>query len=174
MLTMLVLAGIAMLLLGILLRADFVYNIALGRSVEFARRVENNDPANAALQVIIIDAGAVSDATLKDVDTLAALEATGANEVGNSGYARKDLLNGSLTITVDDSNDRTDLDFADQTWTAVAAGAAWTDLVVCYVYSEPTGTSSDFIPMTQHDFAVTPDGSDITAQLNASGFFRVS
>jgi hypothetical protein len=31
---------------------------------------------------------------------------------------------------------------------------------------------ADIVPMTQHDFAVTPDGSDITAQI--AGFFRAS
>jgi hypothetical protein len=30
------------------------------------------------------------------------------------------------------------------------------------------------VPLTQHDFAVTPDGSSITAVLNAAGFFRAS
>ena len=154
--------------------ADFIFNVALGRAHEFARRVEDNDPANSAFLIIVIDAAGISDATLKDVDTIADLEATGANEVANSGYARKELVDGDLTITIDDSNDRVDIDFADQTWSAVVAGDTWTDLIVAYVYSEATGTSSDMIPISQHDFAVTPDGSDITAQLNAAGFFRAS
>ena len=36
------------------------------------------------------------------------------------------------------------------------------------------GTDSSIIPLTCHDFAVTPDGSDIIAQINAAGFFRAS
>jgi len=30
------------------------------------------------------------------------------------------------------------------------------------------------VPCTLHDFAVTPDGSDITAQIAAAGFYRAS
>lgn len=154
--------------------ADFVYNVALGRAHEFARRVEDNDPTNAALIVVVIDANGVSDATLKDVDTLAAVLATAADEVTNTNYARKTLANGSLTITIDDSNDRVDIDFADQTWTSVAAGDSWEDLLVCYDSDTTGGTDSNIIPITQHDFAVTPDGSSITAVLNAAGFIRIS
>ena len=66
------------------------------------------------------------------------------------------------------------MDFADQTWSAVASGDVWTDLLVCYDRDTTGGTDSNIVPMTQHDFAVTPDGSDITAQLNAAGFFRAA
>ena len=47
------------------------------------------------------------------------------------------------------------------------------DLVVCY---DPVGsqTASDMVPLTQHDFSVTPDGSDVTAQIAATGFFRAT
>ncbi len=74
----------------------------------------------------------------------------------------------------DDTNDRFDIDIADQTWSAVAAGTAWTDLLVCYDPDTTGGTDSAIIPLTCHDFAVTPDGSDITAQIAAAGFFRAS
>jgi hypothetical protein len=154
--------------------ADFVFNVALGRVCELARRVEANDPADSALVVVAIDAGGVTDATLKDVDTLAALLATAADEVTNTGYARKVLTNGALTVTVDDTNDRQEVDFADQTFTGIGAGDAWTDLVIGYDPDTTGGDDTAIVPLTQHDFAVTPDGSDITAQLNAAGFFRAS
>lgn len=154
--------------------ADFVYNIAKGRVVEYAARVEANDPTNSAFLVVALVAGGVGDSTLIDLNDLSAVLGTAANEATNTNYARKTLANGSLTITVDDTNDRAEVDFADQTWTAVAAGDVWTDLIMCYDSDTTAGTDANIVPMTQHDFAVTPDGSDITAQLNAAGFFRAA
>jgi len=154
--------------------ADFVYNIALGRVVEYAARVEANDPTNSAFIVVALVAGGVSDATLKDLNALSDVLGTAANEATNTNYARKTLANGALTITVDDTNDRAEVDFADQTWSAVAAGDVWTDLLVCYDSDTTGGTDANIVPMTQHDFSLTPDGSDVTAQLNAAGFFRAA
>lgn len=152
--------------------ADFVYNQGKGKVAEWAARVEANDPTNSVFVIAAINTSA-TDATLRDLDTVAAIEADGNTaEVTNSGYARKSLANGSLTITIDDTNDRTDVDCADQTWTAVAAGTAWTDLVFAYDSDSTGGTDSNVVPATQHDFAVTPDGSDITATVAV--FFRAS
>ncbi len=142
--------------------------------VEYAARVEANDPTNSAFIIVALVAGGVSDATLKDLDTLTDVLATAANEATNSGYARKTLANGSLTITVTDGSDKVEVDFADQTWSAVGAGDVWTDLIICYDSDTTGGTDANIIPLVQLDFAVTPDGSDIIMQLNASGFFRAT
>jgi hypothetical protein len=135
--------------------------------------VDTNDPANSVLVVIAWNASA-SDATIKDVDTVSALEATtGVDEVTNSGYARKILTDADLVaFAPDDVNDRVDLDIPDQTWTGVAAGTNWTDLAICYDNDSTSGTDANIIPLTWHDFVVTPDGSDITAQIAATGFYR--
>jgi hypothetical protein len=156
--------------------ADFVFNIAKGRVVELYNRVENNDPTNAALIIVVIDANGDTDATMKDRDDLSVLLGGTANEVTNTNYARKTLTDADLSAlpAPDDTNDRYDIDIPDQTWTAVAAGTAWTDLLVCYDSDTTGGTDSNIIPLTCHDFAVTPDGSDITAQVAAAGFFRAS
>ena len=154
---------------------NFVYNIALGRVAELYNRVDTNDPTNSALIVVVIDANGVTDATLKDIDDLAAVLATAANEVTNTNYARKTLTDTDIVaFAPDDTNDRVDLDIPDQTWTAVAAGDAWEDIIICYDNDTGAGTDANIIPLTQHDFAVTPDGSDITAQIAATGFFRAS
>lgn len=155
--------------------ANFVFNIALGRVAELYNRVDTNDPANSALIIVVINTSA-TDATLKDLDTLAAIEAdANTAEVTNSGYARKTLTDADIVaFAPDDANDRVDLDIPDQTWTAVAAGTAWTDLLVCYDSDTTGGTDSNIVPLTCHDFSVTPDGSDITAQIAATGFFRAS
>lgn len=155
--------------------ADFVFNIAKGRVAELYNRVDSNDPANSALIVVAINT-ATSDATLRDLDTLAAIEADGGTaELTNSGYARKVLTDADLTaFAPDDTNDRVDLDIPDQTWTSVASGTAFTDIVICYDSDTTSGTDSAIVPLTQHDFAVTPSGGDVTMQVAAAGFFRAS
>lgn len=154
--------------------ADFVFNIAKGRVVELARRVDGNDPTNSALIIVVIDAGAVTDATMKDIDDLSTLLGS-VTERASSGWARKTLTDSDITIatTPDDTNDRYDIDIPDQTWTAVTAGAA-TDLIICYDSDTTGGTDANIIPLTCHDFAVTPDGSDVTAVINSAGFFRAA
>lgn len=156
--------------------ADFVFNIAKGRVVELYNRVKSNDPANSALVVVAIDANGDSDATMKDRDDLAALLGGTANEVTNSGYARKVLTDSDLATlpAPDDTNDRFDIDLPDLTFSAVVAGSAWTDLIVCYDPDTTGGTDSAIIPLTCHDFPITPDGSDIIAQIAAAGFFRAA
>lgn len=155
--------------------ADQVLNIALGRVAELYNRVDQNDPANSALVLVIFNSSA-ADGTIKDLDTLAAIEAdANTAEVANSGYARKVLTDADIVaFAPDDVNNRVDLDIPDQTWTSVAAGTAWTDLCICYDSDTTGGTDSNIVPMTWHDFAVTPDGSDITARINSAGFFRAS
>ena len=155
--------------------ADFVFNIAKGRVAELYNRVDSNDPTNSALIIVAIDANGDTDATMKDRDDLSALLGGTANEVTNSNYARKTLTDADIVaFAPDDTNDRVDLDIPDQTWTAVAAGTAWTDLLICYDSDTTGGTDSGIVPLTLHDFAVTPDGSDIVAQIAAAGFFRAS
>lgn len=156
--------------------ANFVFNIGLGRVVELYNRVDSNDPANAALIILVLaTAGIEADATLKDVDTVSALVAGTTNEVTNAGYARKTLTDADIVaFAPDDANDRTDLDIPDQTWTGVGAGDGWNDVVIAYDSDTTAGTDANVVPLTQHDFVVTPDGSDITAQIAAAGFFRAS
>lgn len=156
--------------------ADQVFNIAKGRVAEFYFRIDNNDPANSAFIILILaTAGIESDATLVDVDTVSALVAGATNEVTNAGYARKTLTDADLTaFAPDDTNNRVDLDIPDQTWTGVAAGDGWNDFVVAYDSDTTGGTDANVVPCTMHDFVVTPDGSDITAQIAAAGFFRAT
>lgn len=155
--------------------ADFVFNIAAGRVAELANRVNANDPTNSALVVCVIDANGVTDATLKDLDTLSAILATAADEVTNSGYARKTITDaGGIVVTVTDASDKVEVDMPDQTWTAVAAGDTWEKIVIGYDSDTTGGTDANIVPLVGLDFAVTPDGSDIIWQLNSSGFFRAT
>lgn len=155
--------------------ADQVFNIALGRVAELYNRVDLSDPTNAVLVIVAINTSA-TDGTLKDLDTLALVLADGNTaEVTNTNYARKVLDDSDIVaFAADDTNDRVDLDIPDQTWSSVAAGDAWTDLLICYDSDSTGGADSAIVPLTQHDFAITPDGSDITAQIDANGFYRAS
>lgn len=155
--------------------ADFVFNIAKGRVAELYNRVDSNDPANSALIIVVIDAGGETDATMRDVDTLAALLATTADEVTNTNYARITLTDSDLSaFAADDTNDRVDLDVADFTFSDIAAGDAWTDVIVCYDPDTTGGTDSNIIPLTCHDYEVTPDGSTLIVQIATAGFYRAS
>ena len=121
--------------------------------------------------------GLESDATLKDKDTFADVVSGATNEATNTNYARKVLTDADVTLSaVDDTNDRYDVDLPDQTWTAVGvAPGAWSKLVVCYDPSSSGVTASAMVPLTMHDFSVTPDGSsNIQAVFAAAGFFRAS
>lgn len=144
--------------------ADFTFNIAKGKVKYYAELPAAND----ALIVIPLEAsGLEADATLKDYDDVAALIAGTTNEQTTAG--RKTVT--SVTITVDDTNDRVDIDFADQTWTGLTGNAIGA-LLIAYDPDTTTGTDSSLVPLTKHDWAITPDGSDVTATV--ANFFRAS
>jgi len=143
--------------------ADFVFNIAKGAAAEKVR-----DGATV-LGMLLLKAAEADTALSDHADLAALIGAAGNTEADFTNYARKTALTG--TVTVDNVNDRVDVDIPDQTWTA-AGGAlnnTLTDLVVFY---EEAAADASRIPLTNHDFAATTDGSDLTAQVNASGFFR--
>lgn len=155
--------------------ADIVANIAKGRIVEFHNRVKVGDPSAARLYLIPIDSnsGALTDDEFADSDDFAAILTAGATERAATGWNRKTIAAADLTTgTPDDTNNRFDVDMVDQTWTAVTAGTV-TDLVLCYA-SVGSPTNSQLVPLVMFDFAITPDGSDVVAQVNASGYFRAS
>ncbi len=152
--------------------ADFVFNIAKGRVAQYCANVDGGSPANSRLIVVPIETtGIEADATLRDYDNLSALLAGTSNEQSTMG--RKTLAAADVTITVDDANDRVDIDISDITWTG-ATGNAVSALVICYDPDNTTGPDADLIPLTKHDFVVTPDGSDITAQVATAGFYRAA
>jgi len=152
--------------------ADIVFNIAKGRVAELQNRVQSNDPAASTIVVVPVDAGVTTDATIKDFATLAAVLAGGVTERAATGWNRKALTDAVVTAaTTDQAGDRVLADLPDQTWTAVSAGAV-TDLLICY--SPSAGADSTIVPMVMLDFAITPDGSDVVWQLNASGYYQAT
>ena len=144
--------------------ADGVFNIAKGAAAEMFR----DAAANGIVMLLTVNQAEV---TLIDHDDLGAMLAAANTEAVFTNYARKTGLTG--TITVDDSNDRVDIDFPDQTWSAAGNGVneTLTKLITAY---ENAAADATRIPLTHHDFALTTDGSDVTAQLNAAGFYRAA
>lgn len=156
--------------------ADFVFNIAKGRAGQLAQNVKDGSPADSRLIAVPLEAsGLEADDTLNNYDNLADLLAATNNEQATMG--RKTLVAGDLTLTVDDANNRLDVDISDITWVG-ATGNPVGAVVICYIPdgNATGGVSADsaVIPLTKHDFSVTPDGSDITAQVAASGFYRAA
>lgn len=145
--------------------ADGILNIAKGA---FAEKFRDG----AANGIVMLLKAAEVDATLVDYADLAALLVPAGNtEATFTNYARKTALTG--TITVDNTNDRVDVDLPDQTWTA-AGGASNDTLVKLIVAYEEAAADATRIPLSHHGFAVTTDGSDLTAQFNAAGFGRAA
>lgn len=151
--------------------ANIVFNIAKGRVAELYDRVDNNDGANAAIILVPIEtSGLEADATLIDVDTLAALIAGTTNEqttMGRKTLTDADLAAGSPT----DASDYNGRSLPTTTWTA-ATGNAISKIAVCYDPDTTAGTDANIVPLTMFDFAITPDGSDV--QMTGGEFFRAS
>lgn len=152
--------------------ANIVFNIAKGRVAELYNRVKSNDPTNSAIILVPIEtSGLESDATLIDVDTLAALIAGTTNEQTTMG--RKTLTDADLAAfpAPDDANDRMDCSLPTVTWSA-ATGNAISKIAVCYDSDTTAGTDANIIPLTMFDFAQTPSGGDI--QMTTGVFYRAS
>lgn len=155
--------------------ADFVFNYGKGRVAELHKRVDEQDPATSRLVVFIArTAGIEGDAILIDKETVAAIFSGPTTEPANTGYNRKILTEADLVaFAPDHANDRVQVTIPNQTWTAVQAGDGWSAFMTAFDKVTP-GADAALEPMTKHDMVVVPDGSDITAQINADGIFRAA
>jgi hypothetical protein len=135
--------------------ADIVFNIAKGRIAHYASLPATND----AIIVVPVEAtGLEADSALRDYDTLALLLAGATNEQTTIG--RKTAAN--VTVTVDDTNDRVNIDCDPLVWTT-PSGNQIGALIFCYDPDTTGGTDADLVPLTKHDWVITPEGDSITA-----------
>jgi hypothetical protein len=147
------------------------FNIAKGRALELVNRVKVGDPSAARLYAIPVDRAAVSDATLIDCDDFAAVITAGVTERNANGWSRITLAAADITaVTPDDTNDRQAGDTIDLSWAAPTAGAV-TDVVFCYA-AVASPTNSQLVPLSIHTFAITPDGSAVSATV--TDFYRAT
>jgi hypothetical protein len=145
--------------------ADLILNEALGRSLVEIQNVEDNSPVAAVLRihawVIAAADNALRDAANRTVTTFEAI----ASVTEATPYTNLTMDETDITITVDDTNDRVDVDYVDQTFTSVAAQTAWTDITVAYD-ADGSDTDGTTLIYDVYDFVVTPNGGDITIQWN--------
>ena len=144
--------------------ANIVFNIALGKVKYYAELPAAND---GLVLIALESSGLETDAVLRDKTDFAAVVAGTTNE--QTTVTRKALA--SVTVTVDNTNDRVALDAADVTWTA-PTGNAIGAVVICYDPDTTTGTDADLIPLTKHDLTWSPDGNNFT--LAIADFFRAN
>lgn len=153
--------------------ADGVFNIAKGRIANYASLPAASD----GLIVVLLKAtGLVADSTMVDYADLGALLGGASDESAATNYARK-TVTASITVTVDTTNDRVDIDMPDLTWTALGSSGTPENigkLIVGYDPDTGAGTDADIIPLTYHDCVFTADGSDFTAVIATSGFARAA
>lgn len=123
-------------------------------------------PANARLVIVILEA-AEADDVLNNYDDLGALLAAAGNtEATSTNYVRKEHAAAGVTYSVDDTANTAKVVIDnDDVWTAVSQAAAesWVKLLICYDGDNTVGTDADIVVLSHHDFAVTPNGGDITA-----------
>ena len=153
--------------------ANYMFNIAKGRAVEFYNRCENNDPTNAAL-ILVPCSASDTEANAQDADDLTAALATAINEQTGGGWVRKTLESVQLAAfpAPDDTNNRYSVQVPSVTWTGPAAASNTTGLLICYDSDTTAGTDANIIPISHHDFVVTADGNDVV--LNVGDFLRAS
>lgn len=147
--------------------AVLVPNISKGKVAYYAGL-----PAASDAIVAVLFTGSETDDNIRDADTLTAVIATALNEATFTGYSRQTLT--SVTVTVDDTNNRVDVDCADPAWSPTSAEAL-TRIGFFYDPDTGAGTDTDLIPLFIDDFALTtPTSGTVTYQVASAGFFRAS
>lgn len=151
--------------------ANGIFNVAKGRIAYYASLPATND---ALIMILLKASGLEADDTLNNYDDVAALLAAANDECDFTNYARKTLA--SVTVTVDDTNNRVDIDCADVVYTA-AGGAANNSVgkaIVVYDPDTTTGTDSTLVPVAYFDAVFTTDGTDQTIQIDSAGLMRAA
>lgn len=150
--------------------ADFTFNIAMGRVAYYATLPAAND----ALIAVLLKSSPEADATLRDHDTLSAVLAGTSDECDFTNYSRQTLS--TVSVTVDDTNNRVDIDADDLSWTSAGGASNNTTgkLLICYDGDTTGGSDTDIIPLTAHDLSVTTDGSTLNVTIPSGGFFRAA
>lgn len=145
-------------------------NIAKGRFARFSQLPEAND---ALIWIILQSAGLESLATLRDYDDVAAILAASNDEATFTGYARVTAT--SVVVTIDDTNDRVDVDAADPSWSPTTAQAIGL-ILLAYDPDTTAGTDSTVVPLFMDDAIAmtTPTTGTVTYQVAAAGWGRAS
>lgn len=144
--------------------ADFTFTIAKGRVAHYASLPAAND---GLVIIALALSGLEAQSVLEDKDDFAAVTSGTTDEQGTVG--RMPLTN--VTVTVDDTNNRVNLDADNVTW-PTPTGAAIGAFVICYDPDTTTGNDSTLVPLTYHGVNWLPDGNPFTA--NIADFCRAA
>lgn len=144
--------------------ANMVFNVAKGRVVYYATLPGSND---GLIAVPIEAAGLVDDSTMIDYATLSAVLNAASNEQAVMGR----VTLSAVTATVNNTDNRVQVDAANPVWTA-PSGDPVAALLICYQPDLSVSDDTLVIPLVKLDFNEVPDGStDITAVFGATGFY---
>jgi len=155
--------------------AAHVFNVALGRCVELHRRAKTQDAfwaGNCLCVAVLAAAGLESDAILLDKDWLGDVVVGTTNLVTNTTVPK---IIPAADLTSPAPNNATDvfpLDMVDIAFGTVNAGDTWSKVLVCWSPNGTMGQLGAIVPMTMHDVNIVPDGSTITIQIPAAGYFQ--
>ena len=145
--------------------ASVVFNVAKGA----LRRYAENFPS--AWQMLLLKEVEADDALMDHASVSSMLGASGNTEVDASNYARQTGI--SASVTQDDTNNDTEVDIPDQTFSSLGNGT--NNSIVKAVIAVQTGSDdTTLIPMSAHDFSATTDGNDLVVQIPSNGFFGAS
>ena len=155
--------------------ANQVMNFARGSIGWYSDVLRGLLPAASRLTIVVLEA-TVADDALNNFDEFEALLADAGNtEATSTNYARIEVAGANITWTVDDTgNDAQAIFDADQVFSNISQLAAevWVKLLVCYDADNGVGDDGDVIVLTHHDFSVTPNGGDITADFDqTNGYY---
>lgn len=144
--------------------SDFVFNVAAGSVIGYAKLPNAND---ALILIPLEYAGLETDAVLRDKATFADVVSGATNEQTTVG--RQTLT--SVTTTVNNTLDRVEADCANPSY-ATPSGNRIGAFVLCYDPDTTTGTDADLIPLCKYGVDWTPDGNP--AAVNIADFFRAA
>ncbi len=143
--------------------AALIPNIAKGKFAHYATLPAANDAL-----IWVLFTGSETDANIRDADTLTAIIALAVNESTFTGYSRQTAT--GVTVTVDDTNDRVDVDAADPSWSPTSAEAQ-TRIGNFYDPDTTGGTDADLVPVFVDDMSGTTPTSGTYGYTVASGGF---
>jgi hypothetical protein len=150
--------------------ANFVANIVKGKPRYYLELPAAND---GLFLVLLKFTGLEADATLRDYDDLAAVLAAANDEADFTGYSRKAVTPGAATV--DDTNERVDIDAPDVSAYTNSGGASQRTgkAVLCYDPDTTAGTDSTLVPILWWDCDITFDvGVATTLPFNVAGILR--
>lgn len=142
---------------------ELVFNVAKGRFAYYGSLPAAND---ALKYILLVAAGLVSDATLKDYDDVAAILAGASDEATFTSYARQTAT--GVVVTVDDTADTVSLDTADPSFSN-GSSQAQGKIVLAYDDDTTSGTDANLVPVFADNYALTTPGSGTVSYTVATG-----